>query len=746
MKSETNVLAYKSALEAARAGISVVPPSEDGAKKPGGEWKKYQSEAADLAQLARWYEEDCCQGVGWVCGAISGGLEVLDFDDQAIWSEYKHAAEQSGIGELLDRVANGYFERSPNGAHLAYRCGAFEGNKKLAKKKGAKARIETRGEGGYIIVAPSGRAVNRAGDYVLVSGGPESIQNISEEERASLHRLAETFGDYEPEDREKDYTEYNGEDRPGDLFNQRASWGDILGPHGWRLVYKRGLTDHWCRPGKKHGISATTNHNGSDLLYVFSSSTDFEPERGYSKFSAWSLLEHGGDFSAAASEAALLYGYDDSGAHVDVDAILENHVKRKSKPDKDKFPLELLDVPGAVGWLGRWITETAGYKQPILALGAACAGVAGIVARKIKGPTGLHPNLYVLGVGESGSGKDHARKRLIELYSAIDHSGLGQELSSDTALLKCLQRSPDYLLLWDEIGAALKYLFDERKSQSYHVNLVRTLLSLYSSSGDVFRKSYADQDHDLVLHAPSLSIYGTTVPHSLYRSLSSEQLHDGFLSRMLVFRSETPLPDWTDPAPNKIPSGLVGWASRWTAAVNAEGNLVDGATYSPWSIEYSSSARNRLNDARDYVVNYRRELAQKQQPHGIWSRLPAHAEKLALLRAAGRAEPGQVSVTEDDILWGLRVAGYLTERLMEDCGHSVVDNEDERLVSCVIDAIEARGGTITRSQLSRSCRLSAKQLSSTLATLAERDLVSVSKTGTGAGRPRQTVTLRQRFS
>ncbi len=52
------------------------------------------------------------------------------------------------------------------------------------------------------------------------------------------------------------------------------------------------------------GISATTNWDGSDLLYVFSTSTLFEPKRGYSKFAAYALLNFGGDFRAAARDLA----------------------------------------------------------------------------------------------------------------------------------------------------------------------------------------------------------------------------------------------------------------------------------------------------------------------------------------------------------------------------------------------------------------------------------------------------------
>jgi hypothetical protein len=99
---------------------------------------------------------------------------------------------------------------------------------------------------------------------------------------------------------------------PGTIFNERATWPDILEPRGWTWVKCIGMEDFWRRPGKEGpGVSATTNYAGSDLLYVFSTSTIFEAGRGYSKFAAYTLLEHHGDFSAAA-RALVEQGYVES--------------------------------------------------------------------------------------------------------------------------------------------------------------------------------------------------------------------------------------------------------------------------------------------------------------------------------------------------------------------------------------------------------------------------------------------------
>jgi hypothetical protein len=104
-------------------------------------------------------------------------------------------------------------------------------------------------------------------------------------------------------------------ERPGDDFNRKASWRDILEPHGWRPVGSHGDKVYWRRPDKDRGHSATTGHCSTeargDLLYVFSANASpLEADRTYSKFEAHATLNHGGDFAAAARDV-LAKGYGD---------------------------------------------------------------------------------------------------------------------------------------------------------------------------------------------------------------------------------------------------------------------------------------------------------------------------------------------------------------------------------------------------------------------------------------------------
>jgi hypothetical protein len=103
----------------------------------------------------------------------------------------------------------------------------------------------------------------------------------------------------------------SGEDlRPGDDYNQRASWADIL--IGWKIDRTNGPVTYWTRPGKNSGTSATTGYckgESGDLLHVFSSQAPpFKDHESYSKFAAFTLLNHNGDFRAAA-KALAAQGY-----------------------------------------------------------------------------------------------------------------------------------------------------------------------------------------------------------------------------------------------------------------------------------------------------------------------------------------------------------------------------------------------------------------------------------------------------
>lgn len=313
---------HAAAHQLAQAGCSVVPVTTDGKKTPAVAWKTYQTTPATTAQLDTWFTGGHYDGIGIICGHVSGNLEMLEVEGRAL-----HLVEQlatlmadNGYADLWKSLCGGYLEQSPSGGmHWLYRVdGQPRGNTKLARRPctdgpGVDVLIETRGEGGYVVVAPSaGRTHPTGRPWTMLTGGPSSIPTITVDERDALHAIATMLDQMPiPEPTEHptgpDLLTPAGGLRPGDDYNQRATWHDILTAHGWQRTKTFGTRGYgWTRPGKsaRDGISATTgtSSDGADRLYVFSSSTDFDTERPYSKFAAYTLLEHAGDHSAAARQ------------------------------------------------------------------------------------------------------------------------------------------------------------------------------------------------------------------------------------------------------------------------------------------------------------------------------------------------------------------------------------------------------------------------------------------------------------
>lgn len=342
------------ALGLAETGLSVLPVTPDGSKSPAKNWKDYQTKAPTQAELQAWFTPGTYDGVGVITGAVSGNLEMFEIEGRAIHltGQLAQLMADNGFGDLWQRLCNGYLEQSPSGGlHWLYRVdGPARPNTKLAKRPAtpeelalhkatetAKAidsltgemldkrlaridamtpeqlpqvLIETRGEGGFTVTAPSnGRTHPTGKPWQLLAGSPTTIPTLTVDERDALYVLASTF-DTMPTIEAPTTPAPKGTTpgvRPGDDFNQRATWDDILIPHGWTRGKSFGNNCFgWVRPGKqlRDGISATTGRNDGDNLYVFSTSTEFDTEKAYSKFAAYTLLEHAGDWSKAAKALA----------------------------------------------------------------------------------------------------------------------------------------------------------------------------------------------------------------------------------------------------------------------------------------------------------------------------------------------------------------------------------------------------------------------------------------------------------
>ncbi|HOI54616.1 MAG TPA: AAA family ATPase [Phycisphaerae bacterium] len=297
-----------------RAGLAVLPARRAEKRPAVGGWRQYRDRLPTEAEIQAWFANDH-EALCILCGRISGHYEIIDFDAGG----EKFSAWQEQIPpELRDRLV---VERTPSGGyHVGYRCEAeICGNLKLAQRRLDDGKvvtlIETRGEGGLFLCSPTP-------GYEVVQGSLCDPPVLTGAERDVLLQTAWELNEYVPpvvdcpthsaivDQRGGMSVEPCGSrpenaDRPGDVFNARGDVRTVLEQHGWVRV-KGGVNEYWRRPGKATGWSATLKDG---VFYVFSANAGpFEPNRAYSPFAVYTLLEHGGDWSRAAS-ALRAQGY-----------------------------------------------------------------------------------------------------------------------------------------------------------------------------------------------------------------------------------------------------------------------------------------------------------------------------------------------------------------------------------------------------------------------------------------------------
>jgi putative DNA primase/helicase len=309
------------------AGACILPAAPDGTKKPAIPWKEFQRERPTGEVMASWPWADIT-GIGMLTGSVSGNVEMLEAESQAV-AEGLHKVFLDSLPYELHEKINTYVEKSPTGGiHWLYRVASEEnlsgeknysgppvaGNTKLARRPAPelpnKVRVlfETRGEGGWTVLAPSGGPTHPSGKpWVILSGKPGVLPTLTRSEVRFVHTVIAAFDEMPAPDVVDKHVPIQPKaaadpDTPGNDFARRTTWAEILEPHGWRVVRTRGDITEWVRPGKnaRDGGSATTNYAGKDNLWVFTTSTEFDSETSYTKFGAYAVLNHGGHHPSAA--------------------------------------------------------------------------------------------------------------------------------------------------------------------------------------------------------------------------------------------------------------------------------------------------------------------------------------------------------------------------------------------------------------------------------------------------------------
>lgn len=291
------------------------------------------------------YDLTNAEAVGLVCGELSGNLEAIDIDSKydltgKLYQQYKRCIHDVNSGLLSKLVVQ---KTQGGGYHFIYRCKKIEGNLKLAnrfttdeerqktydetykqqsidgksheeaQKIALKARdndkvrvlLETRGLGGFIACFPTQ-------GYELIHNDYYSITEITEEERDTLFSIARQFNQVvsEPTKIDRKGLPKQRGLSPFDDYNQRGDVVQLLENHGWKIVGTKGNKTIFLRPGQTTSASSGNYDHDKNWFSVFTTSTEFEPQKAYLPYAVFCKLECNDDFTCALKKLYEL-GYGD---------------------------------------------------------------------------------------------------------------------------------------------------------------------------------------------------------------------------------------------------------------------------------------------------------------------------------------------------------------------------------------------------------------------------------------------------
>jgi len=461
--------AATAALDYIRSGFSVVPTGAD--KIPiVSSWKKRQLKIPAESTVIKEFSRNGAR-VAVVAGKVSGNLECIDFDLKG--KRFEQCCE------LVDKDAPGLIEKlviqqTPStGYHVMYRCpeAQITGNGKLAFEKikvsgpgeheldgksyTAVAEgneyfirvcsIETRGEGGYFLAAPSP-------GYVMKQHSLSQVPEITPAERDILVEAAKALNQWVPEPIEPRSSRpaKPGELSPGDDYNRRGDIQSLLMENGWQPTGRKAADgEHWRRPGKNKGQSATLFNNSN--LYVFSTNAaPFESETNYSPFGIYACLKHNGDFNAAAKELSR-QGYGIKAESQDETAAEREAVSEQNqvgdtsiytKNDVDSTPNSAFPplIPDQTRLIGV-VTERPAEPDYIIMFKGG-----GLVTKRVVGSMSA----------AGGTGKTRLFSNIANMSAEGGKWGLFEAPEPLKVLFLCAEETQDDLdrMLWDACGGS----------------------------------------------------------------------------------------------------------------------------------------------------------------------------------------------------------------------------------------------------------------------------------------------------
>lgn len=327
--------------------------------------------------------------------------------------------------------------------------------------------------------------------------------------------------------------------------------------------------------------------------------------------------------------------------------------KVETEEDESAPPPHLLEVPGTVGEISKWVKGRSFTDQPLfeVAVGLMSVAVASLNKYVVDGwETPLQP--YFMLLAPTASGKESA---LEAVHTVMRKLGLGdaafQGFQSYHSLLDKLSDPPHLATwLWDEAARKLKTTGKAQGGQDYQI--VTYLLSLYGKAASSVagmpgrKQTIAGIDH------PFLTILAAAQPSQMIEAITESDLSMGLINRFVLFDAGDELPDTNFNRVNIFPAKIEERLKTLRAVEPPKGDF-------PFiKIKMSSTETYAL--FRDFNERAR-EFSVRGGGWEMWGRANQNALILSGIVAVG-INPRAPTITEEIAKWATEFMDWSCQR------------------------------------------------------------------------------------
>lgn len=394
-----------------------------------------------------------------------------------------------------------------------------------------------------------------------------------------------------------------------------------------------------------------------------------------------------------------------------------------------------------------YYNTTSGNKQLGFALQSAIAFGSIILGREFKTSLENYASLFLLNIGKSGTGKEHAKTVIEKLLDETGNGSLisGDGYSSSGAVFSQLLIKPKHITVIDEFGRHLESAANIKGGDHHKRDANTKLMEAIGRCHNVMRpqaystmtlkKSDAEAIQNRVIYNPAITLVGMSTPSTLYKTLGTGAIKDGFINRFIISISDAERSIRVHKPVIDVPQSIIDWVAKVQSRVKFEHLSSEEAQ--PVVIQFTQEAIAAQEDFQWYCVGVANDL-ETYGMEEISGRSNEMAMRLSLIAALSR-DPMAEFIEKEDIEWAIAYVKYNLDKTINKLKMTISSSDYEGHKKEFLQALRDAGGWVMRSNMIKQAPYSAhprKYIDEILTDLVDAGLIEERQAETGKrGRP-----------